>query len=188
MRSETPASIRVAHDWDYLRRNPGDYRIEAVKPGFKPLSRTGVELGPDSTATVDLRMEDVEVSEAVTLEARKASPGSLLVYLCSPLLGPRRRATHRMRRSGPKYARAVRLDRPAPFADMGRCGVLCLSVECFGFMGQGLVRPCQWERNLRKVLPHTPSSNALTSARCEVNRPGSTSFPLARVPHVPHLN
>jgi hypothetical protein len=61
---------------------PGKYRIDAVKPGFMPLSRTGVELGPGSTATVDLRMDDAEVAETATLEVRKTGAGSLLVYFC----------------------------------------------------------------------------------------------------------
>ncbi|HXM43659.1 MAG TPA: carboxypeptidase-like regulatory domain-containing protein [Bryobacteraceae bacterium] len=59
----------------------GTYRIEAVKPGFKPLSRTGVSLSPGATATVDLRMETAELSEPTSLEARKAGSGFPLTYL-----------------------------------------------------------------------------------------------------------
>jgi hypothetical protein len=61
---------------------PGNYRIEAVKPGFAPLSRTGVDLGAGMTTTLDLQMKEAEVSETVTLEARKTSAESLLVYIC----------------------------------------------------------------------------------------------------------
>jgi len=66
---------------------PGTYRIDAMKPGFKPLSRTGVELSPGSAFTLDLRMEDAEVSETVSLEARKSGAESLLVYICGLSLG-----------------------------------------------------------------------------------------------------
>lgn len=45
---------------------PGNYRIEAVKPGFAPLSRTGVDLGAGMTATLDLQMKEAESSETVT--------------------------------------------------------------------------------------------------------------------------
>jgi hypothetical protein len=64
------------------RLPPGQYRIEAVKPGFKPLLRTGVGLGVGLTANVDLQMEEAEASETVILQARKTSTGSLLVYIC----------------------------------------------------------------------------------------------------------
>lgn len=60
---------------------PGQYRIKAVKPGFKPLSRTGVGLGPGLTTTVDLRMEG-DVSGGATLETRSAGVGSLVDYVC----------------------------------------------------------------------------------------------------------
>ena len=61
---------------------PGRYRIDAVKPGFRPYSRTLVGLNQGSSATVDLQMEDAEVSEIATVEARKAGGGSLLTYIC----------------------------------------------------------------------------------------------------------
>jgi hypothetical protein len=61
---------------------PGNYRIEAVKPGYKPLARTGVELGVGMTTAMDLQMAEAEVSETVTLEARKTGAESLLVYIC----------------------------------------------------------------------------------------------------------
>ena len=54
---------------------PGEYRIEAIKPGFKPLLRTGVGLSPGLTATVRLQM------------AREAGTGSLLTYMCDFALG-----------------------------------------------------------------------------------------------------
>jgi hypothetical protein len=60
---------------------PGTYRIEAVKPGFKPLAHTGVGLAPGIAATVDLRMEDAEVSETTALQARKTGSGFPLAYL-----------------------------------------------------------------------------------------------------------
>lgn len=61
---------------------PGTYRIEAIKPGFRMLSRD-VELSPGSLATVDLRMESAINSETVSLAARKSGAGSLLAFLCA---------------------------------------------------------------------------------------------------------
>jgi hypothetical protein len=61
---------------------PGQYRIEALKPGFKPLSNTLVGLHPGATATIDLQLENAEVSDSVTFEARKSDVGSLLTYIC----------------------------------------------------------------------------------------------------------
>jgi len=66
---------------------PGEYRIEAVKPGFKPLLRTGVGLGPGLTATVRLRMDNARVSETIALAARKSGTGFLLTYMCDFSLG-----------------------------------------------------------------------------------------------------
>jgi hypothetical protein len=61
-----------------LARLPqGKYRIDVVKPGFKPLSRIGVELGKNAATTVDLQMED----------ARKAGAEFLLTYICGISLG-----------------------------------------------------------------------------------------------------
>jgi len=60
----------------------GQYRIDAVKPGFKPLSRTGVFLGEGLASALDLRMEAAAASETVTLEARKTGAGFLLTYVC----------------------------------------------------------------------------------------------------------
>ena len=62
--------------------SPGNYRIEAVKPDFKPQAQKFVELDRGSAATVDLQMEEAEVSETVTLEARETGAGSLLAYIC----------------------------------------------------------------------------------------------------------
>ena len=50
---------------------PGRYRIDVVKPGFKPLLRSGVELGANLAANVDLQMEHAE-----------AGTTSLLAYIC----------------------------------------------------------------------------------------------------------
>jgi hypothetical protein len=61
---------------------PGKYRIDAEKPGFHRPPGTFVGLDQGSTATVDLQMEEAEVSETVTLEARRARAGSLLAYIC----------------------------------------------------------------------------------------------------------
>jgi hypothetical protein len=60
---------------------PGRYRIEAAKPGFASLSRTGVWLGPGSATTIDLQMENAEIS-AVALEVRRVDAGFLLAYIC----------------------------------------------------------------------------------------------------------
>src|ERR1700722_5855059 len=59
---------------------PGNYRLEAVRPGYKLLSRAEVEVGVGRTATVELQMEAEEVSESVTLEGRTSAAGSLLAY------------------------------------------------------------------------------------------------------------
>jgi hypothetical protein len=61
---------------------PGNYRLEAVRPGYKLLSRAEVGLGVGGTATVELQMEAEEVSESVTLEGRTSAAGSLLAYFC----------------------------------------------------------------------------------------------------------
>ena len=45
---------------------PGEYRIEAVKPGFDPVLRTGVVLRPGLTATLSLQMDRASVSAKVT--------------------------------------------------------------------------------------------------------------------------
>jgi hypothetical protein len=66
---------------------PGEYRIEAAKPGFKPLLRTGVELSPGLTATVRLQMDNARVAETWVLAARKAGTGSLITYMCDFSLG-----------------------------------------------------------------------------------------------------
>jgi hypothetical protein len=60
----------------------GQYRIEAAKPGFKPLARTGVSLSPDSATTLDLQMENAQSSETVALEVRRLNAGFLLAYIC----------------------------------------------------------------------------------------------------------
>jgi hypothetical protein len=60
----------------------GQYRIDAVKPGFKPLSRTGVDLAAGLNHAVDLHMEAAAVSETISLEARKVGAGFLLAYVC----------------------------------------------------------------------------------------------------------
>jgi len=60
---------------------PGQYRIEAAKPGFKPLSPEGVSLGPGSTTTMDLQMENADIS-SVALEVRRGDAGFLLAYIC----------------------------------------------------------------------------------------------------------
>jgi hypothetical protein len=60
----------------------GTYRIEAVKPGFKRLSRTLTGLNEVSPAVINLQMETAEVSDTITLEARQTGAGSLLAYIC----------------------------------------------------------------------------------------------------------
>jgi hypothetical protein len=60
----------------------GQYRIEAAKPGFKPLSPRAVSLSPGSAATVDLQMENTQASEPVALEVRRLNAGFLLAYIC----------------------------------------------------------------------------------------------------------
>ena len=58
---------------------PGTYQIDAVKPGFKHLSRADVEVGAGSAASVDLQMEDAEPAERVSLSAHKTGTGSWLI-------------------------------------------------------------------------------------------------------------
>ena len=43
--------------YQFLQTPPGTYQIGAAKPGFNPLSRTGVELLVNTPSTVDLHME-----------------------------------------------------------------------------------------------------------------------------------
>jgi Carboxypeptidase regulatory-like domain len=42
--------------YTFVRLPSGDYRVEAVKPGFKPLLRSDVHVGPNQTITVDLNL------------------------------------------------------------------------------------------------------------------------------------
>ena len=56
---------------------PGEYRIEAAKPGFEPVLRTGVVLRPGLTATVSLQMDRARASAKVTM----------LTYMCDFSLG-----------------------------------------------------------------------------------------------------
>lgn len=44
---------------------PGQYRISALAPGFKPLSRDGINLVVDQVARIDIRMEVGQVTEAI---------------------------------------------------------------------------------------------------------------------------
>ena len=60
----------------------GEYRIEALKPGFKPLVITGGAQCAAVAAALDLQMEEADVSETVALQAKKAGDGSLLTYIC----------------------------------------------------------------------------------------------------------
>ena len=61
---------------------PGEYRIEALKPGFRPLVRTGTAQCSASTADLHLQLEEANVSGVLNLEAQKADDGSLLAYIC----------------------------------------------------------------------------------------------------------
>ena len=62
---------------------PGNYRIEAVKPGFKPLLRTGIDLTSGSTATLDLQMDDKAISETAVFAARAGGSASILASMCA---------------------------------------------------------------------------------------------------------
>jgi hypothetical protein len=53
---------------------PGEYRVEAAKPGFKPLPHTRVTLGTGLTAVLDLHMEDAQAAET--------TERSLVAYVC----------------------------------------------------------------------------------------------------------
>lgn len=53
---------------------PGEYRVEAVKPGFKPLSHASVTVGAGPTAVLDLHMEDAQAFETAN--------ESLVAYVC----------------------------------------------------------------------------------------------------------
>jgi hypothetical protein len=67
-------------DFQLTALPPGKYQIDAVKPGFRPLSPTGVELSPGSAFTLDLLM-DAQVSQTVSLEARKTGARFLFAFL-----------------------------------------------------------------------------------------------------------
>jgi hypothetical protein len=56
---------------------PGEYRMEAVKPGFEPLLRTGVVLKPGLAATVSLQMDRASAPATLTM----------LLYMCDFSLG-----------------------------------------------------------------------------------------------------
>ncbi len=62
----------------------GQYRIEVVKPGFKPLMRSGVGLDAGAIATLDLKMTGTAVPESVGLEVRQDPAGFPVVYVCGP--------------------------------------------------------------------------------------------------------
>jgi hypothetical protein len=69
--------------FQFARLPPGSYRLEALKPGYRLLSRTEVSPATGRAATVELQMEGAQVSETVTLEARQTAAGFLLAYLCN---------------------------------------------------------------------------------------------------------
>ncbi len=51
---------------------PGVYRLEASKPGFKTLVRTGIHVFVTETETVNIRLEVGEVSQTVNVNAESA--------------------------------------------------------------------------------------------------------------------
>ena len=73
---------------------PGEYQVEALRPGFKPVKRTGVALAPGVNLSVDLQMEVELVSEIVFVPDTDVSYLSpvlnyrSLLYgsLCDPIL------------------------------------------------------------------------------------------------------
>ncbi len=52
---------------------PGSYRISVVRTGFRPMTRTGLELGVDQTARVDFTLEVGAVAESVEVSANAAT-------------------------------------------------------------------------------------------------------------------
>jgi len=58
--------------YQFLQTPPGTYQIGAAKPGFNPLSRTGVELLVNTPSTVDLHMEVGTNVDVVNVSAEAA--------------------------------------------------------------------------------------------------------------------
>jgi Carboxypeptidase regulatory-like domain len=80
----TRAVLSSPHGYfQFAQLTSGNYRLEAVKPGYKPLSHSAVGVGQGRTTTVELQMESARVSETVALEGRKTATGSLIAYLCN---------------------------------------------------------------------------------------------------------
>ncbi len=52
---------------------PGSYRISVVKSGFRPMTRTGLDLAVDQTARLDFKLEVGAVAEAVEVNASGAA-------------------------------------------------------------------------------------------------------------------
>ncbi|MBI4909417.1 MAG: TonB-dependent receptor [Acidobacteria bacterium] len=82
------ASISVSNDQTGLKRQaesnergayffpllpPGTYRVSVVKAGFRPMTRTGLELAVDQTARIDFLLEVGAVAETVEVSANAAA-------------------------------------------------------------------------------------------------------------------
>jgi hypothetical protein len=53
----------------FANLDPGNYRIEALHPGFRKMMRAGIDLTPNSTARLDLELTPGDVSEVINVTA-----------------------------------------------------------------------------------------------------------------------
>jgi carboxypeptidase family protein len=69
---------------------PGEYRVEAVKPGFKPLVETAVDLRARDSLVLELRLTVDPAPQTVVLDAfcrvNEAKSGGQDFVNCSPAL------------------------------------------------------------------------------------------------------
>jgi hypothetical protein len=70
LKRQTESNERGAYAFPLLP--PGSYRVSVLKPGFRPMTRTNLELAVDQTARVDFALEVGAVAESVEVSAAAA--------------------------------------------------------------------------------------------------------------------
>ena len=80
--------------YSFVSLNPGRYRLEVEKTGFKAVVRTGINLEVGQDAVVSLRLELGEIAQAVTgLSAAKSRKGGFAFGSLWRGLGSKRAAS-----------------------------------------------------------------------------------------------
>lgn len=75
-------TFTTGHDgqFRFLHLPPGEYRLRAAKPGFRPVSRTGLTIGVNEVFSVSLTLDIEGVTQAVDVPARRWQPGSRVSF------------------------------------------------------------------------------------------------------------